>query len=373
MLIPAVWPRGQLADAVPLQRHSRQSKQKCPSLAVRQYFLASQLPPCPEPGCTPGGRQHLLAPHRDPSALASALLIQQRTGFDVSALLLLCALGETTTRPRALPSTQSSRSNFSHRLAVRCANSDLPHRSRQGCNFSLTERQKSPRDILPQKLTNLNGTNFLGVDLFLLVRDTVSWDVSLESSSSNCFEVRHQLRIEQEAALFRQVSRGPLDRENVKTPEQASSLSSSCEGDNGVQMFLPFASRTKSTHWRQFNVGQRRNTCFASTLLSHRAPRQFVSPSTPGNSSRLGALRTGGMSSNARAPWDESCNPVSAAVCRAMRGAANKSLHGFADGPSGCQGARSFPALFACLWPHLVCCPAKRSRVLLTRPCRSDS
>ena len=35
---------------------------------------------------------------------------------------------------------------------------------------------------------------------------------------------KHQLRVEQEAALFWQVSRGPLDRENVKAPEQGDSL-----------------------------------------------------------------------------------------------------------------------------------------------------
>ena len=58
---------------------------------------------------------------------------------------------------------------------------------------------------------------------------------------------------------------------------------------------------------------------------------------------------TGGVSSNARAPWDESCSPVPATISRAVRGAANESLHGFADGSSGCQGARSFPALFICL------------------------
>ena len=100
----------------------------------------------------------------------------------------------------------------------------------------------------------------------------------------------HHLCIEQEATLFRQVTCCPLDRENVKTPEQASLLPSSCEGDDGAQVFLPSASRTRSTRWRQFDVEERRNTCFASILLTHRASRQFVS-------GRFGAVRTGGMSS----------------------------------------------------------------------------
>ena len=55
---------------------------------------------------------------------------------------------------------------------------------------------------------------------------------------------------------------------------------------------------------------QRSDTCFASTLLPRRAPRQFVSSSASGDSGRLGALSTGGMSSNARAPRHEGCSPV---------------------------------------------------------------
>ena len=52
---------------------------------------ATFLPPASlRPGCTPGSRRRLLALHLDPSALAGALLVQHETGFDVSALLLLC-------------------------------------------------------------------------------------------------------------------------------------------------------------------------------------------------------------------------------------------------------------------------------------------
>ena len=82
-----------------------------------------------------------------------------------------------------------------------------------------------------------------------------------------------------------------------------------------------------------FDVEQRSDTCFASTLLPHRAPRQFVSPSSPSGSRRLGALRTGGMSSNA------------------LRGATDQSLHGFAGGSSDCQGV--------CLWLHPSCRSAR--------------
>ena len=190
----------------------------------------------------------------------------------------------------------------------------------------------------------------------------------IHSSSSNSFEVGS-------FSLLRNINYvlSNKRRSSGKSPvahlssKQASSLSSSCEGDNGVQLFLPFASRTKSTHWQQFDVGHRRNTCFAPTLLPHRAPRQFVSPSFPGNSSRLGTLRTGGMSSNARAPWDEGRGPVPAAVRSTLRSPVDQSLRGFAGGASGCQGTCSLPALFVCLRLRLPRCSAQRPGVLLTQ------
>ena len=173
--------------------------------------------------------------------------------------------------------------------------------------ISLTECQESPRDVFPQELSNLNGPNFLGVNVLLVRRDALFWDVSRDflrfRQRANplvivamlrgrvfFFLQEHQLRVEQEAALFWQVSCRPLDCENVELPKPASPLASSCKGDGGIQVFLPFTSRTRGTHWRQFDVRQRSDTCFASTLLPHRAPRQFVSPSTPGDSGRLGTL-----------------------------------------------------------------------------------
>ena len=137
----------------------------------------------------------------------------------------------------------------------------------------------------------------------------------------------HQLRVEEESAFFRKVSRR---------------LSGSCEGDDSVQMFLSFACRARTTHGRQFDVRQRSDTCSGSALLPRRAPCFFFVPSTaPGNSSRLGALRTGGMTSNARAPWDESCSPVPATISRCST---DESFQSFDDGSSNCQGAKArFP------------------------------
>ena len=177
----------------------------------------------------------------------------------------------------------------------------------------------------------LVGPNFLGVNVLLIMHDAIFWDVGrgflrYRQRADPFFVIgllrgrvllllqEHQLRIEQEATLLQQVACRPLDCQNVKASKQASPLTSSCEGDNGIQVFLPFTSRTRSAHWRQFDVRQGRNTCFAASLLPHRAPRKFVSPSTPGNSGCLDVLRTGGTSSNARAPWDGGCGPVPAAV-----------------------------------------------------------
>ena len=125
----------------------------------------------------------------------------------------------------------------------------------------------------------------------LFIRDTVFWDVSrdflrfrqradplvivkLLRGRVFIFREKRQLRVEQEAALFRQVSRGQLDREIVKAPEQAPPLASSCEGDSGIQVFLPFTSRTRSA---QFDAGQRSDACFAPSLLPLGAPWLHIS------------------------------------------------------------------------------------------------
>ena len=106
---------------------------------------------------------------------------------------------------------------------------------------------------------------------------------------------------------------------------------------------------------------------FAPSLLPYRAPHEFVALSTPGASRRVSPLHTGGMSSNARASRDEDCTPVPATVRGSLRCAADQSLHGFADGSSGCQGTGSLPALFVRLWLHPSCCSAKMPRILLTQ------
>ena len=115
---------------------------------------------------------------------------------------------------------------------------------------SLTECHKSPRDVFPQELSHLNGPNFLRVNVLLVIRDATCLDVSRvfmrfrQRADRVFFSLeKHHLRVEQEAALFRQVSRGPLDRENVKAQEQAPPPASSCEGDSDIQVFLPFSNK----------------------------------------------------------------------------------------------------------------------------------
>ena len=119
---------------------------------------------------------------------------------------------------------------------------------------------KSRRETYFRKeLLHLNGPNFLGVDLLLITHDAVFWDVGaviscasvndrIHSSSSNCFEdwvvlllQEDELRIEEESALFRQISCRPLDVENVELPKQSASSGRLLRRRrDGVQRFLPF-------------------------------------------------------------------------------------------------------------------------------------
>ena len=102
-------------------------------------------------------------------------------------------------------------------------NSNLPHRSREGGDLSFTEGQESPRHVFPQELSHLNGPNFLAVNVLLIIRDAIFWDVSrgflrfrqradplvvvkLLRSRGLLLLQEHQVCTEQEAALLRQVA-----------------------------------------------------------------------------------------------------------------------------------------------------------------------
>ena len=122
-----------------------------------------------------------------------------------------------------------------------------------------------------------------------VVASCASTNERVHSSSSNCFAGRvplllseHQLCIELGSGTPRAgLLMAHLIVRMPRLSEQAPLLASSCEGDDGVQMFLSIASRPRSTHRRQFDVVQRSDTCFASTLLPLRAPRQSLHRPSP--------------------------------------------------------------------------------------------
>ena len=107
--------------------------------------------------------------------------------------------------------------------------SDLPHRCRQGCNFSSLSAKSRRETYFRKNSSHLNGPNFFWESISCCSYVTVSSGTSavtscasvserIHSSSWNWFEVgsfvflqKHQLCVEQEAALFRQVSCRPLD------------------------------------------------------------------------------------------------------------------------------------------------------------------
>ena len=210
--------------------------------------------------------------------------------------------------------------------------SDLPYRARQGCNFSLAERQKPPRDVFPQELSYLSGPNSFGVDLLLLIRDAVFWDVNgdflrfrqrtdplvvieLLRGWVFLFLQKHQLCVEQEAAFFRQVFRGPLDRENVKSSKQTPPLPAPARETTASKCSCLSSVGPGALTGDSWTCGSEAIPVLFRPLLPHRAPCRFVPSTTPGNSRRLDALRTCGMSRGMRAVFQflrQSAEPCAA-------------------------------------------------------------
>ena len=113
--------------------------------------------------------------------------------------------------------------------------SDLPHRCRERCHFSLADGQKSPRDAFPQELSHLDVPNFLGVNVLLIIHDGIFWDVG-----------RGFLRFRQRAdpLVVIELFRGWvlfLLQENELPETTTSSWPSPASGDDGTEMFLPFS------------------------------------------------------------------------------------------------------------------------------------
>ena len=202
-----------------------------------------------------------------------------------------------------------------------CTHSELPRRCREGCNFSFTERQTSPREVLPQELAHLNGPNFFWINLFLVIHDAVFWDVGggflrfrQRSDPLVIIELFRGwvLFLLEELRRNRQSSgKCPVVHLIVRmsSPRNKRLLCVRLLRRRHMRPNVPaFHLWPRSTRGRQFAVRERRNTCFAATLLSHGASRCFV-PS-PRNTRRLGTLSTGGMCSTAQAPRNQGCSPV---------------------------------------------------------------
>ena len=198
-------------------------------------------------------------------------------------------------------------------------NSDLPHRCREGCNFSVTEcskvaaRRISARTV-PPGWAELSWGQRLADHTMTLSSGTVSRDflrfrqrayplviVELLRSRVLLLLQEHQLRIEQEAALLRQVARRPLDCQNVKLPRSRRLLCPApSEGDNGIQVFLPFSSGTRGTHGRQIRreAAKRCLFCFVPAPSS-RSALVCIALHTRRFRSALSTLHAHGMSSKA--------------------------------------------------------------------------
>ena len=164
------------------------------------------------------------------------------------------------------------------------------------CSYTFAERKESSRDGFPQEFSHFNGPDLFRVDSLLVIHDTVFRDVG---GDLLCFRERtnpliiiellqgwvlfffqeHELRVEEEPTFFWQITNRPRNREGIETSKQTPPLSGSCERDGCVQMFLTFICGARSTHGRQFDVRERRDTCFTAHLFSRGASR-FSVPAT---------------------------------------------------------------------------------------------
>ena len=94
-----------------------------------------------------------------------------------------------------------------------------------------------------------------------------------------------------------------------------------------------------------------------AALFPDCAPRCFVPATTPSTARCLGTFCIGGMSSKARAPWNQDCSPVLSTIPLSLSQLPPTSP---SDGSPGRQGASLFSTLFVSLWLRSgpeCCCP----------------
>ena len=77
----------------------------------------------------------------------------------------------------------------------------------------------------------------------------------------------HELRVEENSALFRQVSCRPLFVRMSSTRNKRLLWPAPAKETIASEMFLPLTCGLQSTHGRQFDVRERLDTCLAAALL----------------------------------------------------------------------------------------------------------
>ena len=135
--------------------------------------------------------------------------------------------------------------------------------------------------------------------LFTIHRKCSLWALLLLS-------LTHQLRVEHDSAMFAEVIRGPLQRQNIEHSEHSPLLPNASESDDGIEVLLPFACGPLATHGRHLHVWRGREACFTSTSHSHVSPGLPALPSSPGCALPLQCPRLRGMSAAANASC---CHP----------------------------------------------------------------
>ena len=91
-------------------------------------------------------------------------------------------------------------------------------------------------------------------------------------------------------------------------------LNCTCEGKDGIQMFLSFARGSWGTHRCQIDVWERSDSCFAASLF----PQQrcgLSCTSAPSCLCRLSSLRDRRMCILVRTPRSQDCSPVLLTFC----------------------------------------------------------
>ena len=78
------------------------------------------------------------------------------------------------------------------------------------------------------------------------------------------------------------VSSSPPDCQDVQDSEEPSSLASTCEGNDGIQMFLSLTRGAWGTHKGHFDIWNRCDSCLAAPSLSESIAGFPVSASVPG-------------------------------------------------------------------------------------------